>query len=142
MSAARKIIRRASTRSTSSPPPASAPPIDLLVADVRLLIEEARDQTARAFNSALVSLYWHIGNRILKDVLKNWRAEYGQQIVSALGRQLLLEYDPGFSEKSLRHMLRFAEAFPDVQIVSALRRQLSWTHSRGSKLTKARNKKG
>jgi hypothetical protein len=46
---------------------------------------------------------------------------YGEQIVSAL-------YGPGFSEKSLRHMLRFAEAFPDVQIVSALRRQLSWTH--------------
>jgi predicted nuclease of restriction endonuclease-like (RecB) superfamily len=41
-----------------------------------------------------------------------------------------LEYGPGFSEKSLRHMLRFAEAFPDVQIVSALRRQLSWTHFR------------
>lgn len=36
----------------------------------------------------------------------------------------------GFSEKNLRHMLRFAEAFPEVQIVSAARRQLSWTHFR------------
>jgi hypothetical protein len=34
----------------------------------------------------------------------------------------------GFNEKSLRHMLRLAEAFPDATIVSALRRQLSWTH--------------
>lgn len=30
--------------------------------------------------------------------------------------------------KNLRHMLRFAEAFPQAEIVSALRRQLSWTH--------------
>lgn len=55
-------------------------------------------------------------------------AGYGEQIVSALGRQLEAEYGRGFSMKSLRHMIRFAEAFPDVAIVSALRRQLSWTH--------------
>jgi predicted nuclease of restriction endonuclease-like (RecB) superfamily len=128
MSKARKIVRRAPARPPRSLPPVSASPIDRLVADVRALIEEAREQTAREVNSALVSLYWHIGNRILNDILKNRRAEYGEQIVSALGRQLLFEYGPGFSEKSLRHMLRFAEAFPDVQIVSALRRQLSWTH--------------
>ena len=28
----------------------------------------------------------------------------------------------------MRHCLRFAETFPDLEIVSALRRQLSWTH--------------
>lgn len=38
------------------------------------------------------------------------------------------EYGRGFSEKSLRHMIRFAEAFPDEGIVSSLMRQLSWTH--------------
>jgi predicted nuclease of restriction endonuclease-like (RecB) superfamily len=40
------------------------------------------------------------------------------------------EYGKGFAEKSLRHMIRFAEAFPDEQIVSALGRQLTWTHFR------------
>lgn len=34
----------------------------------------------------------------------------------------------GFSTKNLRHMLRFAEAFPEREIVSAVQRQLSWTH--------------
>jgi hypothetical protein len=33
-----------------------------------------------------------------------------------------------FSEKLLRHMVRFAEVVPDEQIVAALRRQLGWTH--------------
>jgi hypothetical protein len=75
-----------------------------------------------------VSLYWHIGKRIREDILKNRRAGYGGEIVSALGRQLTLEYGRGFSEKNLWHMLRFGEAFPDQDIVSALRRELSWTH--------------
>jgi len=39
-----------------------------------------------------------------------------------------LEFGRGFSEKSLRHMIRFSEVFPEEAIVSALRRQLSWTH--------------
>ena len=38
------------------------------------------------------------------------------------------EYGKGWSAKQLRHCLRFAETFSDFQIVSALWRQLSWTH--------------
>lgn len=79
-------------------------------------------------DSGLVTLYWHVGRRVGQDILKQKRAEYGERIVSALGRQLEREFGRGFSEKSLRHMVRFVEAFPDFQIVSALLRQLSWTH--------------
>ncbi len=99
-----------------------------LLADVRGLILTAREQVARAVDSGLVTLYWHIGRRVHQSILKERRAEYGAEIVSALGRQLATEFGRGFSEKSLRHMLKFAEAFPDEQIVSALRRQLGWTH--------------
>ena len=99
-----------------------------LLADVRGLILAARERVARAVDSGLVTLYWHIGRRIRQDILKEKRAEYGAKIVSALGRQLQAEFGRGFSEKSLRHMLRFAEVFPDEPIVSALRRQLGWTH--------------
>ena len=116
--AAGKMLRR-----TGLPVPKKT-----LLADVRGLIEDARQDVARAVNSTLVTLYWRIGRRILHDILKEKRADYGGQIVSALGRQLALEFGSGFSEKSLRHMIRFAEAFPDEEIVSALRRQLSWTH--------------
>ncbi len=49
-------------------------------------------------------------------------------IVNALSSQWTAEYGRGYTEKSLRHMIRFAEAFPDEVIVSALRRELSWTH--------------
>jgi predicted nuclease of restriction endonuclease-like (RecB) superfamily len=104
-----------------------AQPVALL-SDVRELIQQAREGVARAIDSGLVMLYWHVGRRIRQDILKEKRAEYGQKIVSALGTQLSVDFGRGFDEKSLRHMVRFAEVFPDEQIVSALRRQLSWTH--------------
>ena len=99
-----------------------------LLADVRELILQARAGVARAVDSGLTTLYWHVGQRIRQDILKEKRAEYGRKIVSALGTQLEMEFGRGFSEKSLRHMIRFVEAFHDFQIVSALLRQLSWTH--------------
>ena len=45
-----------------------------------------------------------------------------------MGRQLEAEFGRGWNPKTLRHMVRFAEAFPDFQIVSAVMRHLSWTH--------------
>ena len=47
---------------------------------------------------------------------------------NALPFSQLGTYGKGWSEKQLRHCLHFAETFPDEQIVSALRRQLSWIH--------------
>ena len=79
-------------------------------------------------NSALVALYWNVGQRIRQDVLKEKRAEYGEGIISALGRQLEAEFGRGFGPRNLFRMVRFAEVFPDFKIVSALMTQLGWTH--------------
>ncbi|PIV20636.1 MAG: DUF1016 domain-containing protein [Deltaproteobacteria bacterium CG_4_8_14_3_um_filter_45_9] len=99
-----------------------------LLKDLRELIAAARQDVARQVNSALVLLYWRVGKRIRQDVLKEKRAEYGEQIVSAASRELAAEFGQGFSEKNLWHMIRFVEVFPNEEIVSALRRELSWTH--------------
>lgn len=99
-----------------------------LLMELRELIQHARLSTVRAVDEQLCALYWRIGTRIRREILKHQRAEYGAGIVSAVGRQLEGEFGRGFAEKSIRHMIRFAEAFPDEKIVSALRRQLSWTH--------------
>ena len=85
---------------------------------------------ARAVNAGLVTLYWHVGKRIRQEVLGEERAAYGEEIVSALSRQLTAEYGRGFNRRSLFRMIRFAEVFPDEKIVSALRTQLTWTHFR------------
>lgn len=109
----------------AKPKPAKSKP---LLEELRELIGSVRLQTAQAVNAALTALYWQIGDRIRREILREQRAEYGAEIVSALGRQLSVEFGRGFSEKSLRHMLRFVEVFPDFQIVSSLMRQLTWTH--------------
>jgi len=62
-----------------------------LLADVRELILQARAGVARAVDSGLTTLHWHVGRRIRQDILKEQRAEYGGQIVSALGRQLAIK---------------------------------------------------
>ena len=95
-----------------------------LLGEVRELIFSARQQVAMAVDSGLVTLYWQVGTRIRRDILKEKRAEYGQKIVSALGTQLVAEFGRGFATRNLFRMIRFAEVFADGQIVSALRTQL------------------
>ncbi len=74
-------------------------------------------------------MYWHIGERINREVLVNERAEYGKQIVATVSRQLQSEYgDKGFEPRTIRRMMQFASLFPDIQIVTPLVTQLSWTH--------------
>jgi len=98
------------------------------LADLRELILQAREGVARAVDSGLTTLYWHVGQRIRQDILKEKRADYGARIVAALGRQLETEFGRGFGEKNLRRMIRFAEVFPELEIVASLMRQLTWTH--------------
>ncbi len=110
--------------------PATAQPADALLQELRGLIDAARQYVAQTANATLTMLYWHIGHRIVVELLKNERAPYGQEIVSAVGRELTLAYGKGFTDRNLWHMKRFAEAFPDEKIVSALSATLSWTHFR------------
>ena len=99
-----------------------------LLAEVRALIEQSRQQVAVTVNATMTLLYWQVGKRINQEVLRDKRAEYGKGTVANLSQQLVREYGSGWSEKQLRHCLRFAETFPEGEIVSSLRRQLSWTH--------------
>ncbi|WP_080895005.1 PDDEXK nuclease domain-containing protein, partial [Ralstonia solanacearum] len=73
-------------------------------------------------------LYWQVGRRVQVEVLQGERAAYGQETVKALAARLTADYGKGWSEKQLRHCLRLAETFPDEAMLSALRRELSWTH--------------
>jgi len=99
-----------------------------LFTEIKTLIEQSKQQIAVEINSTITMLYWEIGKRVKTDILKNKRAEYGQETIKQLSIDLTAQYGKGWSEKQLRHCLRFAEVFTNSKIVSALRRQLSWTH--------------
>jgi predicted nuclease of restriction endonuclease-like (RecB) superfamily len=100
----------------------------VLIDEVRQLVAEARLRTAIAVNAELTWLYWQVGQRIHREILGSQRGGYGQEIVSALARELTVDCGRGFSAKNLHHMVRFAQVFPEESTVSALRRQLTWTH--------------
>ena len=101
-----------------------------LLADVRQLIDSARQRVASTVNAELTQLYWQIGSRVNAELLKGQRAEYGKQVVAELAQQLTTEFGKGWSERQLRYCLRIAEVFPDAQILHTLCSQLSWSHLR------------
>lgn len=99
-----------------------------LMKDLKDLVAQTKSQLAIQVNSAMVVLYWKIGDRINKDILENKRAQYGKEIIVQISRQLTLEFGSSFSEKNIRKMMQFASVFDDFQIVASAMRQLSWTH--------------
>jgi len=76
----------------------------------------------------LTILYWQIGSRIRHDILKKKRASYGEEILPTLSAKLVPEFGNGFSVRNISRMVRFAEVFPEGEIVVTLSRQLSWSH--------------
>lgn len=99
-----------------------------LLTELRQLIQAARERVAVAVNAELTMLYWHIGARLRKEALQEQRAEYGQQVVETIAAGLTSEFGSGFGRRNLFRMIRFAEQFPEEEIVSTLSAQLSWSH--------------
>lgn len=99
-----------------------------LLADIRQLLTNGRQQVMQAVNSAMVQTYWHIGQIIVKDEQKGAsRAVYGRAQLKQLSTQLTQEFGTGFDVTNLRLMRRFFLIFP---IRDAVRLELSWTHYR------------
>jgi len=107
---------------------ATVAPDGHLLGDVRSLIEAGREQVAQAVNAGLVLVYWSVGERVHREILGSKRAEYGEEIVSTLSRQLAGEYGSGFSRPNLFRMVQFAGVFPEQTVVSQLARRLGWSH--------------
>lgn len=100
-----------------------------MLSEIRQLIESTRSKVAMAVNSAMTMMYWHIGDRINRELLGGGRAAYGKQIVASLSRELTEQYGGReFSERNLWRMMQFSSKFPDLQIVTPLVSQLSWSH--------------
>lgn len=93
--------------------------------DIRAALTEARTRAVSSINTAMVGVYWEIGRQI-SDAIGN-RAEYGYGLLVYLAEKLTAEFGKGFSERNLRSMRQFYNAFP---IRNALRTELTWTHYR------------
>ena len=97
-------------------------------AAVATLIEKAREKSYQAVNSALLDLYWGIGEVISRKI---GNAEWGDGVVDELSRYIA-RTEPGlrgFTRANLFRMRQFFEAYRNAPKVAPLARQLPWTHN-------------
>src|SRR5271165_5048211 len=72
---------------------------------IAMLLEEARRQSARHVNAILTATYWDIGRRIVEFVQAGEsRAEYGEEVLARLSRDLTKKFGRGFGPVNLNEM--------------------------------------
>ncbi|MGH7782264.1 MAG: PDDEXK nuclease domain-containing protein [Candidatus Binatia bacterium] len=102
-----------------------------LVSEIREIVRAARARAFQAVNFAMVEAYWAIGKRIVEEEQKGQaRAQYGEQLVQLVSRQLSTEFGRGFSEANVWNFRQFYLTYPSEKILYTLRRELSWSHYR------------
>lgn len=82
--------------------------------DACTIIEQAQAAAYRAVNETLIKRNWLLGMRIRHEVLKNKRAEYGEQMIKSLASTLTNRYGEGFTKTNLYNYLGFYQTWPDI----------------------------
>ena len=114
--------------------------------DACVIIEQAQRSAYQAVNETLIKRNWLLGMRIQHEVLKDQRAEYGEQVIIFLAKELTAKYKTGFTKTNLYSYIGFFESWPNFfhavsgkslennNILNSLRSKtpirLSWTHYR------------
>ena len=84
------------------------------------ILVEARTRVVREINKAQVLVYWEIGREIVVFEQRGMvRAEYGEELIVSLTKDMTERLGKGFSERNLRNMRAFYLNFPIRQTVSA-----------------------
>ena len=78
-----------------------------LLDDACSIIEQAQAAAYRSVNETLIKRNWLLGMRIQHEVLKDKRAEYGEQVIANLANQLTQKYGSGFIKRNLHHFVDF-----------------------------------
>lgn len=92
------------------------------------LIAARKVELSHAVNTAMIFLYWEIGETICLDVLNSTKADYGNRVVEEVSKRLMQEYGKGFNRSSVFRMIKFYQLFPDKRKVATLSQQLTWSH--------------
>lgn len=99
-----------------------------LLAELKQRIRAAQGRAGLAVNKELIVLYWQIGNRILDlQEKKGWGSKVIEQLSSDLQKEFVGVQ--GFSIRNMQYMRKFAEQYPEEQIVQQVVAQLPWSHN-------------
>ena len=121
--APKKAAKRGYVRHTSTDPPSPAE-----FDEVLRLIDAARTRAVAAVNTTLIELYWSIGEDISRKIES---AAWGEGVVDQLASHLARRHPGlrGYTRANLFRMRQFYETYRGDEKVSALLRQLPWTHN-------------
>ncbi len=91
-------------------------------------IQASRQQVFAHINTALIELYWQIGQIISQKVSSE---AWGKSVVSELANYITQNAPEikGFSDKNLWRMKQFYETYQSDPKLSPLVRELPWTHN-------------
>ncbi len=99
---------------------------DAVLTGMVALLENARRASARTVNAIITATYWEAGRRIVEyEQQGERRAEYGQELVRKLSRDLTTRFGRGFSQRNLEQMRFFYLTWPITQTPSAQLSSLS-----------------
>ncbi len=103
---------------------AIGPEYGYLIDEVTKLLEAARRQAARSVNAILTATYWEIGRRIVEhEQAGEKRADYGEQLIVRLSKDLTARFGRGFSVDNLERMRLFYRTYPPEKISASLTRK-------------------
>jgi predicted nuclease of restriction endonuclease-like (RecB) superfamily len=108
--------------------PTKNSPTETAFAEIVNLIQSARRQAFQSVNTTLIDLYWQVGAYISRKIES---AEWGDGVVEQLAAYIARTQPGlrGFTRPNLFRMRQFYEAYRNDEKVSALLRQLTWTHN-------------
>jgi predicted nuclease of restriction endonuclease-like (RecB) superfamily len=115
-------------KATAPVPTSTSPATEPVFAEIVGMITQAREQTYRAINTALIDLYWHVGEYISKKIAA---AEWGEGVVKQLAIYIAERHPEikGFTRASLFRMRQFYDVYQGDTKVAQLVRQLPWGHN-------------
>ncbi|MCH5310664.1 MAG: DUF1016 family protein [Prevotella sp.] len=82
--------------------------------DACLIIDKAQQMAYHTVNETLIKRNWLLGMRIQHEVLKEQRAEYGEQVIKMLAKELTAKYGNGYSRNNLYRFISFYKSFPNI----------------------------
>jgi predicted nuclease of restriction endonuclease-like (RecB) superfamily len=104
---------------------------EILISDIKTILQQARQKAYSAVNTAMVQAYWQIGKRIVEEEQHGQdRANYGDKVLTALSKALSKELGKGFSYPNLRNFRQFYLTYRDVEICYTVCSKLTWSHNR------------
>lgn len=95
------------------------------IEEVKSEIRKQRISVVLNANSSMICLYWNIGRAILK---KQEEEGWGAKIIDRMAKDLKDAFPEmsGFSPRNIKYMRKFAESWPDFEIVQRVVAQIPW----------------